>query len=158
MSVQTSVSLRSGAAVAGMLADSGPVDIMSRVLETAGGTQFGRFVARGATPGKTTKILSAAGDVAIIEGVSVFTALQEGGASPDISQYEEVSVMRSGRIWLLCQAAIAVTDTLYVIRDGSASAGLLTASATGTTAIGSGVHCLIGAGAGEYGLFQVHFV
>lgn len=157
MAVQTSVSLRSGAAVAGMLADSGPVDVLSRVMETSGGSQFGRFLARGATPGKTCKILGAAGDVATIEGVSVFTALQEGGASPDISQYEEASLMRSGRIWLLCQAAIAVTDTLYVIRDGSASAGLLSASSTGNTAI-TGVKCIVGAGAGELGLFQIHFV
>lgn len=157
MAVQTSVSLRSGAAVAGMLADSGPVDVLSRVMETSGGSQFGRFLARGATPGKTTKILSAAGDVAIIEGVSVFTAFQEGGASPDIAQYEEASLLRSGRIWLLCQAAIAVTDTLYVIRDGSSSAGLLSAASAGNTAI-TGVKCIVGAGAGELGLFQIHIV
>lgn len=154
MSVQTSVSLRSGAAVAGMLADSATVDVLSRVMETAAGSNFGRFLARGATPGKTCKILGAAGDVAAIEGVAVWTGLNEQGA-PDISQYEEASLMRSGRIWLLCQAAIAVTDTLYVIRDGSASAGLLSASSTGNTAI-TGVKCIVGAGAGELGLFQIH--
>lgn len=154
MAVQTSVSLRSGAAVAGMLADGGFNDVISRVMETAAGSNYGRFLARGTSVGKQCKILGVAGDVAAIEGVAVWTGLHEYAAT-DIPQYGEVGLLRSGRIWLLCQAAIAVTDTLYVIRDGSASAGLLTASSTGTTAI-TGVKCIIGAGAGDLGLFEVH--
>lgn len=150
MAAQTTYTASPVVGVPGMLYDMMPsVDIWSSAWGNATGCDVGDFATYLAA--ETVELPDAAADVTT--NGRGFVIYQPYRASAQIARYEQVSLLRRGRIWLLCVDAIAANVPVHVRRDGTNN-GKLYASATGASLL-PGIKCLIGAGAGGTGLFEV---
>lgn len=159
MAYQTTFAISPAAGAPGMLYDAGFTDVISRALSAAAGCNPGDFVSR--TGEDTADLPAAAADVTTNPGNGLGFVLRHQYqsvsemASPVFAQYKRVSILRRGRIWLLCLDAItAGTSTLYIKRT-TADFGRISAVSTDATQV-VGVQCLIGGGAGAIGLFEVN--
>jgi hypothetical protein len=155
---QTSYTGTPAAAVAGMFGDANPEHIMSRAVATAAGVAAGRFVAYSSST--ECKALAAATDVTpggVLLGVTIKQFWTRESGSPDYPQRSMASILRRGRVWMVCAGAIAITDPLFIVHTG-ANAGLPSAldDATTTPIDGSAFKCIIPAGDGLLGLFEVN--
>lgn len=166
---QTSFVKTPAAALYGQLADfAGNLDVLSAVVEGASGIDAGRAVIIGAQAGtaaaagsaihsRTAKAVSGSGDIAILAGFTVRPFVVEP-RNPLFSQYDQVGVVRRGRIWLTCiddMTGVAPgTGNIYIQYSG-ANAGLPQAAST-TAAQCAALKLLIGGGAGLIGLFEVN--
>ncbi len=158
MSYQTTFAISPAAGAPGMLYDAGHTDIISRALSAAAGANPGDFVSR--TGEDTAALPAAATDIATNPGAALgfvvrhqYQSVSEM-ASPVFAQYKRVSILRRGRIWLLCLDAIAAGDSIYV-KHTSANFGRVSAVAT-NGALAPWLQCLIGGGAAGIGLFEVN--
>lgn len=108
---------------AGVLADSGDNDIVSRF--SAAIVPFGRMLAYDAAEGKV-KLPAVAGDLAFanLEGIAVATQAIENQAdntlgvaginAPAYPATMAINVLRRGRIWAWVEQAVAKTDSVFV--------------------------------------------
>lgn len=110
--------------IEGGLADSGHHDVASRV-NIAAAVPFGRGVIEGAANDEVL-IPSATGFV--FEGIAVakHKAKLNSSGEAEYDQYESISTLRKGRVWVLAEAVISKGDPVYLRHTANA----------GTTAAG----------------------
>lgn len=101
----------------GMLADYGtPPDVISRIYEPSSpaGVYAGKAVVMGTDPEKQCKMPSTAITATLLGFVALVTgkAIKASGYSFD--RYDEVPILRKGRIWLLSEDAIAAGVKPYI--------------------------------------------
>jgi len=150
MAAQTTYTASPVAGIPGMLYDMMPsVDILSSTWGNATGCDIGDFATYLAA--ETVELPDAAADVTA--NGRGFVIYQPHRVAAQIARYEQVSLLRRGRIWLFCVDLIAANAPIYVRRDGTNN-GKLYAASTGASLL-PGIKCLVGAAAGGTGLFEV---
>lgn len=122
MSVQTTYSSVLTAAKPGQIADLNPVEIETRLCETAAGIGFGKVVSRGTDDDEA--VLGGTSPI----GVALRVYSNEDGTAYE--QYETMAIIRKGMVW------VTVSET------GSPGDALNSVDATGVIGVGA-------AGAGE---------
>ena len=142
MAAQTSYSLTTAVAYAGLLADIEPKTVISREVEDAAGIGFGLVVSRGT--GDTQVTLGGDGTGL---GITVRDLAQEGAqgtGAVSYDQYEAAAVLTEGYCWAAINTASAspgdklyYDDTTGAIEAGSGGAGKTPLNATLETTISS---------------------
>ncbi len=106
---------------AGMLADNGPKDVVSKI-NPAVAIKFGRAVCKGSAD-RDVKLPTTAAEAAACIGISLVNLSMECSASGD-PQYpigSDVSVLRKGRVWVVVtEAVVAGNDVFVRFGDGVA--------------------------------------
>lgn len=115
--MQTSVLEDNLVAVRGMVEEHGFVSSFANT--EAAGIEAGLFVVRDATETESTRLPAATGEVTgvLMLGVSMWLP----GRPPQDPEYAEldmVSVLRRGRIWVVAETAMALTDNVFVRFSG----------------------------------------
>lgn len=124
MSVQTTYSATPPVAFEGLIGD-GYNDVISAAVETAAGIHYGRAVSRGTD--KDTQVII--GGDGTFFGVSCRNHENPSATAETAEQYDEISVMRDGYIWVLAHtaasagAALLYADATGIIDTGTASTG-----------------------------------
>lgn len=151
---QTSFSRFPDIAREGMLADGGPrIDKIGKILTDAAGIGPGRLVKAGTVYGKSCAALTATGDV---EKALGFTMLELNRVSTLFAQKDDLNIVRSGRIWLVCvddMSAVQEGSAVHVVYSGS-DAGRPQLSGVGAD-IAPFLTVLEGNTAGLLGLFEI---
>ena len=118
MSVQNSVSNDPAKAVAGMEADNGPKDVISKVANET--VLYGNFVTRVAgdegkckRPAEETDITAVASQLGIARAAFDVESKADG-LDPNYSQYDLVSVAQSGRYYVKVEEAVTTADPVFV--------------------------------------------
>lgn len=122
--IQTTYGQYHAAAVEGMVANSEPADIISRIVEGSGGIGFGKAAVQG-TADDQIKVSAASTK---FRGITMLDPTQDADLYP---QYATAAVMVKGVIWVLAGATVVVGDPVYVIP----ASGVFTNSSSGNTAI-----------------------
>lgn len=123
--VQTSYSATHAKALAGMVANSEPSRVITRVVEDAAGIGFGVVVQRG-TADNQCKLSTASPKYLGI------TVSDPGQLGADLyPQYANAAVMQKGCIWVQASVAVAQGDPVYFVP----ATGVLTNVATSNTQI-----------------------
>lgn len=133
--MQTAYNLEMGNAYAGMLADAGENDIVSRNAEEEIG--FGVLVTQGATDADHGCKLPDA-DTEKVVGISVHEHNEDGKYLIKAT----VNCLRKGRIWVTCATACAAGAVAYAI----ATTGQITNASAGNIAVGVFVNTLAATG------------
>lgn len=127
MSAQTSYSINTPTAYAGMVYAQAPSDVVSRSVETVAGIDFGVAVSRGTNKDKQVTL----GGTDYL-GVTVRSLEREGVMNTGAIKYSEkesASVLRLGYIYAVCPAgcvpgdAVKYTNATGVLDAGAAAAG-----------------------------------
>jgi len=110
---QLSYSRDGAVAVAGMLADEGLRDVVTKVAYEP--VDFGRFVVIDAATGK---VRYATDDTRAIIGVTVFipTLMQRTDGGKPIQAGMEVSILRKGRIWMDAALGVSTPADLETVK------------------------------------------
>ncbi|WP_406858501.1 DUF2190 domain-containing protein [Alsobacter sp. KACC 23698] len=108
MAIQTSYAATHAAALEGMVANSEPAVIVSRVVETGAGIGFGKIAQRG-TADNQIKVSSASPKYLGI------TVLDPGQPADLYAQYATAAVMTKGVIWVQASVAVAAGDPVYFV-------------------------------------------
>lgn len=114
---QTSYSIDQAAAKVGQKYDLGFDDVISLIAQET--IPFGCFVVKG-TGEDQAKLPAATGDVTsitIARGFAVATQAKEqvaGATTDQYSQYDAVSVLRRGRIWVTCEENWTQASAVFV--------------------------------------------
>lgn len=123
--MQTAHDYDMATARAGMKADTGYGDTISRLSEESAGAAAGTYVCPGTDPETQAVLPAAAVDITDGDGLGVvrYDSSKEpartAAAVADGNEYDDeqsLPLMRKGRIWVLCDAAasIAFGDAVYV--------------------------------------------
>ena len=150
---QTSYTTNPVAALEGMREPNFGDVLLSRNLQDAAGVGFGRLIAQHATVANGAAALAASGDIVKALGFTVRTQLKTT-RTPAYAQYDEVAMLRRGRIWLTVIDDTASMVVPYVVYSG-ANAGLIQTASAGATQI-EGIKVLVGALAGNLALVEVN--
>lgn len=113
--MQTTMTDAPAAGLAGMIADTGNREIVSRIVEDAGGIAPGTFVTKGTADYHAAQI-DAAGDVSsagVLLGVAVLDTSRAPG-TPQYAQNDQIPILRKGRIWVQSETAQAYGATPYI--------------------------------------------
>ncbi len=120
MSVQTTVSNNPSIAYEGMVSESRPSQIITKIMETAAGESAGRFVAQG-TADNQCKALAA---IASVTGYPALGFLIYDPSRPTnwpATAYtkayrvgDSCAILRKGCIWLIAEEAVTPADDVYV--------------------------------------------
>lgn len=122
--VQTTYSAVHAAAVEGMIANSEPIIIVSKIAEDVEGVGFGKVCVQGDQDNTVTDAEPAKKFV----GIAVLDPTQPG----DIyAQNATVAVMKKGVIWVQASVAVAMNDPVYFVP----ATGVLTNVASSNTLI-----------------------
>lgn len=114
MAAQTSYSETMTAGLEGMIAESdGGENIISRTIEDAAGIGFGKIAVVGEAGG-----VVAPTEGGIFEGITVRTQAIADGASAH-AQYDTVSLLRRGVIWVVAGEAVTAGAKAYWTADGA---------------------------------------
>jgi hypothetical protein len=129
ITIQSSYSSTIATGFAGMLANGETQNRISRTIEDAAGISFGKAAFRGSgdhgvtlTPAAATFMGIVIADAGQVPGV--------GETADTIAQYQTVSLLTEGVIYVSASVAVADGDQAYVT-----SAGLITNVSTSNTAI-----------------------
>jgi hypothetical protein len=129
ITIQSSYSSTIASGFAGMLANGETQNRISRTIEDAAGIAFGKAAFRGSgdhgvtlTPAAATFMGIVIADAGQVPGV--------GETADTIAQYQTVSLLTEGVIYVSASVAVADGDQAYVT-----SAGLITNVSTSNTAI-----------------------
>lgn len=147
------------AAFAGMKADAGNDDVLSRAGE--GAIPFGKLVSLGTLKDSQAKLPAAAGDVTDVKkvlGVSLQShAMEQNGAgAATYDDKDMVSIMHKGRCYVKVQEAVSPTDTVAVRHvAGGDGLGSFQKTADANHALLAGARYLSTAGAGGLALLEV---
>lgn len=115
-------------AVAGMVANMETANKLTRLCEDSGGVGFGKALFQGTNDNQVTATASTA-----FIGISMKDVTAIDSTADTYPQYDNVSVLNKGVIWVLAGGTVAAGEAVYV--DGS---GNFVESASGATAL-SGV-------------------
>jgi hypothetical protein len=157
---QTSYSIDQGAAKAGGVYDLGFNDFISLAAQAT--IPFGCFVCKG-TAEDQVKVPAATGDVTDITKARGFAAAtqaheQVSGASVDqYVQYDTVSVMQRGRMWVTCEANWTQASSVFVrfaTGTGTQLGAVLVSADTATAVALPGAKFLNSGSAGGLALIQ----
>ena len=129
--IQTSYPLGIAKAFEGMIANSEPGVVVSRIVESAAGIGFGKVAARGADDDGI--IVSAA--VVKPLGITVADSTQVAAVADVYPQYSIVGVMTKGVIWVIASVAVADGDPVYFVP----ATGVFTNVSSGNIAIPNAV-------------------
>lgn len=116
--LQTSYTQSHARWVEGMILNSEPSDIISRIVESAAGIGFGKVACQGASDNGI--IVPAANKV--YRGITVLDPTQVGGTVDTYAQYATAAVMTKGVIVAQASVAVAAGDKVYFV----AATGALT--------------------------------
>lgn len=122
--LQTNYSASLAAAVEGMVANSEPSIVVSRIAEDIEGIGFGKVCVLGDRDNTVTDAEASKK----FEGIAVLDATQP---TNKYEQYSTVAVMKMGVIWVLASVAVAKGDAVYFVP----ATGVLTNVASGNTLI-----------------------
>ena len=125
---------------------------VSAAVETAAGVGPGRMLLAGSN--ENGAIIPAGGLASPLGFTILRTSDVEGGASVMFAQYAGVSLLRKGTIWLRCVDAVAKGVKPYIQHTTADAGRPQTAVTTGVQV--DGIVCIVGAGAGELGKFEVN--
>lgn len=125
---------------------------VSAAVETVAGVGPGRMLLAGAV--EDGAIIPAGGLVAPLGFTILRSSDVEGGASVMFARYSGVSLLRRGTIWLRCVDAVAKGVKPYIQHTTADAGRPQTAATTGVQV--DGIVCIVGAGAGELGKFEVN--
>lgn len=149
---QTSYAVDMSPAAAGMVADSGVMDVMTGE-NVAEAIPFGLFVSRDTAGDHRIKLPAAAADITDVKkarGVAMNQQAIESSASGD-PQYpikSAVPVLKKGRIWVKVEEAVAPTDTVSIRHAaGGNGVGSFCKTADGSRALLAGAKYLTTAAA-----------
>lgn len=128
MPIQTAYASRISPSYEGMIANSEPHDIISKLVETAAGIGFGKVVVQGAADDQ----------VRVAEVGRAFRGISEASHAADINpnadlypQYAIIPVIVKGVVWVVASVAVAVGQPAYFVP----ATGVLTNVATANTLI-----------------------
>lgn len=121
-SVQDTYGVVHAAGLEGMVANSEPCVVVSRVVEGSGGIGFGKVAQRG-TLDNQIKVSSASPKYL---GITVLDPTQVGGTLDTYPQYATAAVMTKGVIWVVASVAVVPGDLVYFVP----ATGVLTNVAT----------------------------
>lgn len=139
--MQTSYSYAPATAFAGLLADDGVRDVLSRV-NPVDAIPFGCAVVLGVDPDNDCKLPAAAADITTAAnalGIAFSTQAIESSAS-GVAQYpvkSSVNVLRKGRVWVQVEEAVTPASPVFVryaSGAGGTQKGAFRASADTATA------------------------
>lgn len=135
MAVQTSYSESIGAARAGMIANTEPCTLISRIIIDAAGVGFGKVVQEAATDGSKDGQCTADLDTADMDAYKFLgITVRERSVNPEtpnkFAQYESARIMRKGVIWVEVAGAVKAGEDVTV----TLATGVL-----GSAAVGAGV-------------------
>ncbi|MBI5111854.1 MAG: DUF2190 family protein [Rhodovulum sp.] len=138
--IQSSYAATHAAAVEGMVANSEPAVIVSRLVETAAGIGFGKIAQRG-TADNQIKVSSASPKYL---GITVLDPTQAGATVDTYPQGSVAAVMTKGVIWVQATVAVAAGDPVYFVP----ATGAFTNVATSNQLIPNAVFDSVTSGAG----------
>lgn len=125
---------------------------VSAAVETAAGVGPGRMLLAGSAEDGA---IIPAGGLSAPQGFTILrTSDVEGGASVMFAQKSGVSLLRRGTIWLRCVDAVAKGVKPYIQHTTADTGRPQTAATTGVQV--DGIVCVVAAGAGELGKFEVN--
>lgn len=114
---QTSYSAQYAVGRAGMKADDGVVDVLSRV-NVGIRVFFGRAVVRATDPDTEIKLPTTSGEVAKLVGVSLLDLALESndgdGLDPNYPAGSDVACLAKGRVWVKVEDAVTPDSSVYV--------------------------------------------
>ena len=146
------------AAFAGMLADSGPRDVLSRISEEATAFPYGVAVVAGTDPDTQALLPTGAADLL---GVALHSHAAEVGAD-DANNVEDervFNVMHDGRLYVLVEEAVTPSSPVFVrvaAGGGGAQLGAFRASADTATALAcTGARFLTSAGIAGFAVLEI---
>jgi hypothetical protein len=113
--------------VEGMVANSEPCIVVSRIAEDAEGIGFGKVCVMGDADNTVTDSEASKK----FEGISVMDPTQNGATADMFPQYATVPVMKQGVIWVTASVAVAKGDPVYFVP----ATGVLTNVSTSNTLI-----------------------
>lgn len=125
--IQTNYTATHAVAVEGMVANSEPCVIVSRIAEDAEGIGFGKVCVLGDADNTVTDAEAAKK----FEGIAVLDPTQMGATVDAYPQYATVAVMKKGVIWVSASVAVAKGDAVYFVP----ATGVLTNVSTSNTLI-----------------------
>lgn len=125
--VQSTYGSVHAAAVEGMVANSEPTVIVSKIAEDVEGVGFGKVCVQGDADNTVTDSEASKKFV----GISVLDPTQAGGTVDIYPQYATVAVMKKGVIWVQASVAVAMNDVVYFVP----ATGVLTNVSTSNTLI-----------------------
>lgn len=153
-------------AFAGMLADSGFTDKLSGAAQET--IPFGCAVLKG-TADDQVKLPAVSGDVALIRGIALHTFAITNHPEvtlPSYVQYDAVSYIHKGRVYVQVEEAVAPGDAVFVRYGGTAplqKGAFRKTTVSGEAAqlsdgsMGSKAKWLSSAGIGEFAVLEVNF-
>lgn len=106
--VQTTYGATHAAALAGMVANSEPSTVITRIVETAAGIAFGVPVFQGTAD---EQVIVAAADKKFL-GIAVLDPTKDGDKH---NQYENIPVMTKGVIWVTAGATVEAGQPVYYV-------------------------------------------
>jgi hypothetical protein len=112
--MQTSYTDSMAVGTAGMIADNGPRDVLSRVNPSVV-IPFGLAVTKG-TADRDVKLPTSTGEASAMVGVAIQPGILPVTSSGDPSYpvKSPVSVMRKGRVWVKVEEAVVAGDAAFV--------------------------------------------
>jgi plastocyanin len=129
MPIQTAYSSTIAPSYEGMIANSEPHTVVSKLVESAAGIGFGKVVVQGAADDQ----------VRVSEASRAFVGLSEASHNPEASptadlypQYANVPVMRKGVMWVMASVAVSPGQAVYYV---PASGVLTNVSNTGANTL-----------------------
>lgn len=127
MPIQTTYAARLAPGLEGMVANSEPYTVISRIVETAGGIGFGKVVVQG-TNDDQIRVSEAS---RAYRGVTVLQPAGDPPASDIYAQRATAAVMTKGVIWVTAGAAVQAGQPAYYVP----ATGVITNVSTSNTAI-----------------------
>lgn len=125
--IQSTYAATHAAAVEGMVANSEPCVVVSRIAEDAEGIGFGKVCVLGDADNSVTDSEASKK----FEGISILDPTQAGATADMYPQYSTVAVMKQGVIWVSASVAVAKGDPVYFVP----ATGVLTNVSTSNTLI-----------------------
>lgn len=130
--VQTSYSETMRPALAGMIADTTPQTILSRVVESATGMAFGIVACKGTGDRQVKPAAVAAPFVGITVADQTIQHVSPPASSPDFYPDKDIcNVLVQGAIWVTAGEAVVAGDPVYFVP----ATGALMKTATANTQI-----------------------
>lgn len=138
--IQTSYPLYQAVAFEGMVANSIPRTVISRLVETAAGIGFGKVAVRGTADNQCRVAAVGLGFL----GITIADPTQVGGTVDTYPQYAVAAIMTKGAVWVQASVAVADGDPVYFVP----ATGVLTNASSGNTLIPNAVWDTTTTGAG----------
>jgi hypothetical protein len=116
---QTTFTDRLAAAFPGMVANTRPSDIVSKLCADAGGFTFGLPVFQGAAANQVTATFTLNKFLGVVlKDITKVRGAADAAFVDKIKQYGSCAVVREGVVWVTTALAVAVDDPAYITPAG----------------------------------------